>query len=107
MDPTSDAALGILPGTTGNVDPSSAFPIAGSTGVALGQGVGQQGVSPMTDGITGTVGNAVTDVWAWLNKPFTSYLAPVDVFLLVGIVIIAAVVWNLVLYHVRIAAEAI
>ena len=107
MDPTSDAALGILPGTTGQVDPSSAWPIAGSTGIAQGQGVGQFGVSPMTDGITGTVGGAVTDVWAWINKPFTSAMSPVDVFILVGIVIVAAIAWNLTLYHIRIAAESI
>jgi hypothetical protein len=107
MDPTSEAALGILPGTTGQVDPSSAWPIAGTTGVAQGQGVGQFGISPITGGIGGTVGSAVTDVWAWLNKPFTQAMSPVDVFLLIGIVIVAALVWNLVLYHVRIAAETI
>jgi hypothetical protein len=103
----SEAALGILPGTTGQVDPSSAWPIAGTTGAALGQGIGQQGVTPMTNGIGGTVSDGVVDVWEWLNKPFTTNMAPMGVFLLVGVVIIAAIVWNLVLYHVRIAAEAI
>jgi hypothetical protein len=34
-------------------------------------------------------------------------MAPTDVFILVGVVLIAAIVWNLVLYHIRIAAEAI
>ena len=106
-DTSSDAALGIMPGTTGQVDPSSAWPIAGSTGIAQGQGVGQQGITPMAGDITGSVGNAVTDVWSWINRPFTSSMAPVDVFLLVGVVIVAAIVWNLVLYHIRIAAETI
>jgi hypothetical protein len=99
--------LGTLPGTTGAVDPSSAWPIAGTTGIASGQGVGQYGISPVTSGVGGTIGGAVTSVWDWLNKPFTQAMAPTDVFILVGVVLIAAVVWNLVLYHIRIAAEAI
>ena len=99
--------LGTLPGTTINVDPASAYPIAGDAGIAQGQGVGQHGVSPMTDGLAGTIGDSVTGVWRWINRPFTSAMSPVDVFLLVGVVIVAALVWNLVLYHVRIAAEAI
>ena len=61
----------------------------------------------MTNGIGGSIGAGVTGVWDWINKPFTQAMAPIDVFLLVGVVIIAAVIWNLVLYHVRIAAEAI
>jgi hypothetical protein len=105
MEP--DAQLGTIPGTTGAVDPSSAWPIAGTTGVAQGQGIGQFGISPITGGIGGTMGDSVTSVWDWLNKPFTSAMSPVNVFLLVGVVIVAAIVWNLVLYHIRIAAEAI
>ncbi|PWT78034.1 MAG: hypothetical protein C5B60_01765 [Chloroflexi bacterium] len=101
------ALFGTLPGTTNNVDPASAWPVAGTTGFAQGQGVGQHGVSPMTGGIGGMVTGAVTGVWDWLQKPFTTHMAPVDVFLLVGVVIIAAIIWNLVLYHIRIAAEAI
>jgi hypothetical protein len=102
-----NGSLGILPGTTDAVDPASAWPIAGDTGIAQGSGVGQHGVTPMTGPITDTVGGAAASVWDWINKPFTQAMAPIDVFLLVGVVIIAAVVWNLVLYHVRIAAEAI
>ena len=105
MEP--DAQLGIIPGTPGAVAPASAWPIAGSTGVAIGRGVGQQGVTPMGEGMGGSVGAGVTNVWGWINKPFTTNMAPLDVFLLVGIVIVAAIVWNLVLYHIRIAAEAI
>lgn len=98
---------GIVPGTTGQVDPSSAYPVAGDTGVASGRGTGQYGVSPMMDGVGGSVAGGVTSVWDWLHKPFSSPMAPFDVFLLVGVVIVAALIWNLVLYHIRIAAEAI
>lgn len=104
-DINSEGALGIMPGTTGNVDPSSAFPIAGSTGIAQGQGIGQLGVSPMME--TSGPGGAVASLWDWINKPFTSAMSPVDVFLLVGVVILAAIIWNMILFHIRIAAEAI
>jgi hypothetical protein len=102
-----DGDLGILPGTTNQVDPSSAWPIAGSTGMLQGQGVGQYGVSPVIGDDGRGMGDAVTDVWDWLNKPFTTPMAPLNIFILVGIVILAALVWNLILYHVRIAAETI
>lgn len=105
MEP--DAQLGTIPGTTGQVDPSSAWPIAGDAGMAAGDGTGRFGITPMVSGATGAVGGAVTEVWAWINKPFTTPLSSFDVFLLVGVVLIAAIVWNLILYHVRIAAESI
>jgi hypothetical protein len=46
-------------------------------------------------------------VWQWLNAPFTTNMSPIDVGLLVGTVIIAILVWNLILYHLRIAAESL
>jgi|SRR5262245_963493 len=107
MEPETAELLGIMPGTTGQVDAYSAFPIAGDTGVAKGQGTGQHGVSPVTETSNGAVANAFTDVWAWINRPFTHAMSPFDVFLLVGVVIVAAIAWNLILYHIRIAAEAI
>lgn len=103
MDPT---LLGVLPGTTGNVDPNSAFPIAGWTGAAYGTGTGQHGVAPSTIGAT-SVQQAIQNIWGWLNQPFTQAMSPTDVFLLVGVVIIAIILWNLILYHIRIAAETI
>jgi hypothetical protein len=102
-----DGGLGVLPGTTYNADPSSAWPIAGDFGIAEGDGTGRFGVTPGPGGVAGTASDAVTGVWEWLNHPFTSRMSPVNVFLLVGIIIIAGLVWNLVLYHIRIAAEAI
>jgi hypothetical protein len=107
MDAIAAADLGVMEGTTINVDALSAFPVAGQTGIAQGQGVGQHGVSPMTGELTGSVAGGVESVWDWLNTPFKNALSPVTVFMLVGIVIVAALVWNLVLYHIRIAAEAI
>src|SRR5215472_497173 len=109
MEPDAlDAAglLGILPGTTGNVDPSSAAPVAGATGLALGTGTQQHGVTPMANG-NGGIWDAVQDVWEWLNTPFRSPMAPTDIWLLVGIVIVSIILWNLILYHIRIASESL
>jgi hypothetical protein len=94
---------GILPGTTGQADPFAAG-VAGLSGVSLGTGTGQQG--HQTVGGNG-MGNPFVTVWKWLNTPFTTPLSPYDIALLVGIVLISIIAWNLVLYHIRIAAEAI
>ena len=104
MDPYG---LGVLPGTTINSDPSSAYPIAGSTGIAAGTGTSQHGVAPLLSGNGGTVSGAINSVWDWLNTPFNQALSPVTVFAYVGAVIVAIILWNLILYHVRIAAETI
>jgi hypothetical protein len=106
MDPTFDTALGILPGTTGNVDPSSARPIAGATGVALGTGASQHGIAPASNGGL-NMWSAVTNVWDWLNTPFRSPMAPTDIWLMVGVVLVSIILWNLILYHIRIASEAL
>jgi hypothetical protein len=99
--------LGVIPGTTINSDPSSAYPIAGSTGLALGTGTSQHGVAPLLGGNGGTVSGAINSVWQWLNKPFNQAMSPVTVFAYVGAIIVAIILWNLILYHVRIAAETI
>lgn len=98
--------LGVLPGTTGQVDPTSAWPVAGSFGMALGTGTQQHGLTPMPSG-SGGVGGWLESLWQWLNKPFTSDMSPMGIMLLVGTVIISIIIWNLILYHIRIAAEAI
>ena len=104
MDPS---LLGVLPGTTNNLDPSSAYPFAGSTGIAQGTGTSQHGIAPLLSGTGGTVSEAINDVWEWLNTPFNSKLSPVTVFAYVGAILVAIILWNLILYHVRIAAETI
>jgi hypothetical protein len=103
MDPDDFSLLGTLPGTTGNVDPSSAWPIAGDTGVASGSGAGRYGFEGNFSG----VGGAFSSIWNWLNAPFRSPMAITDVALLVGAVMVAILVWNLILYHLRIAAESL
>jgi hypothetical protein len=103
MDPS---LYGIAPGTTGAVDPSSAWPVAGSTGVAEGSGVGQHGITPIIGG-GGSVSDAVNSIWGWLNTPFTQPMNPVTIFWIVGTILIAIIAWNLLLYHIRIAAETI
>ena len=102
MDP-DDALLGILPGTTGNVDPSSAWPIAGDTGVASGEGSGRYGITP----VFGSIGNAAGSIWSWLNEPFKSPMSAADIALVVGVVMIAILAWNLILYRIRLAAESL
>lgn len=103
----SEPDLGVLPGTTGQVDPSSAYPIAGSTGIAVGTGTSQHGVAPMLGNGNGGVAGAIEDLWNWLQTPFTTSMSPTSVFLLVGIVVVSIIAWNFILYHIRIAAEAI
>jgi hypothetical protein len=106
-----DALQGLLPGTTGNLDPSSAFPGAGDFGVALGSGTGQHGVQPVVtggDGMgNGGMSDAVSDVWEWLNTPFRQPMSPMGIFALIGTTLVAIIAWNMILYHIRIAGEAL
>ena len=103
MDPS---LLGVMSGTTIAVDQSSAFPIAGSTGIAMGTGTSQHGITPLL-GNGGSMSDAINGVWTWLNKPFQTPFSPVTTFAAVGAVIVAILLWNMILYHVRIAAETI
>ena len=100
--PDQNWFAGTIPGTTGNADPN-AQGVAGSSGIAYGTGTGQNGQvlagNNAMDGVTG--------IFDWLNAPFKTPLDPVSVVLLVGIVLVAIIGWNFVLYHVRIAAETI
>lgn len=103
----SDALGGILPGTTGNLDPGSAAMPAGSAGLAVGTGTGKFGVIPMASNLGGGVVNAITEFDDWLTTPFKTPMSPWSVALLVGVVLVSILAWNLIIYHVRIAAEAI
>lgn len=97
----------VLPGTTVNVDPNSAYPVAGDAGLAFGTGTGQQGIVPQTGGSGGGVANAIIGLWDWLNRPFTTPMSPMTLALMVGVVLVAIIFWNFILYHIRIAAETI
>jgi hypothetical protein len=101
-----DAGLaGVIPGTTLAADPYSSHPTAGEAGAAQGTGTGQHGIVPILGG--GTVGDTITAIWDWLNTPFNRPMSPVTIFAITGSIVIAIVLWNLILYHIRIAAEAI
>ena len=104
-----DASLyGFMPGETQNADPESAYPLTGQAGAASGTGVGQHGIAPVTsNGMGGSAMGAVQTVWRWLNTPFQTPMAPTTVFALVGVILVAVILWNMILYHVRIAAETI
>jgi hypothetical protein len=104
MDPS---LFGVMEGTTSQLDTSSAYPFAGSSGIALGTGTQQHGVAPLLSSTGGTVSDAINGVWEWLNQPFSSQMSIVTVFAYVGAIIVAVIAWNLLLYHIRIAAETI
>jgi hypothetical protein len=97
---------GTLPGTTSNLDPSSASKPAGSAGLAVGTGTGRLGVVPILSDLGGGVGELITDFWEWLKTPFGP-ISPGNLALMVMVVFAAIIAWNFMLYHVRIAAEAI
>jgi hypothetical protein len=98
-----DWTAGLMPGTTQNVDPSAPG-AAGTYDQAIGTGSGRYGFQTVTDN---TSSNPFIGAWQWLNSPFQTPLSIVDLFWIIGAVLIAFLLWNLILYHVRIAAEAI
>ena len=98
----TEYSAGVMPGTTGQLDVDTPGG-AGSSGVTYGTGTGQQGTAMVMDAL----GNPFVSLWEWINKPFRVPLSPWDVAILVGVVLFALLAWNLVLYHIRIAAEAI
>lgn len=100
------ASLGVLPGTTQQVDPSSAWPIAGSAGAALGTGTGQFGIVPQAGGsLMG--GSFWENFWNWLNAPLTQTISAYHIFLLIGAILIGWFLWGMIFYHIRIAAESV
>jgi hypothetical protein len=101
----TDWSGGIMEGTTQQADPTAAG-VAGSSGLMLGTGTGQAGVQ-LLDASGASNGNPFVAAWSFLNKPFKTPMTMTGVFLLVGTVIVAIVLWNLILYHIRIAAEEI
>ena len=104
LAPEVDWSAGILPGTTQQVDPNAPG-VAGSTGIASGTGAGQHGVQNIFG--SASMGNPFTAVWQWINTPFQTPMSPYTVSVLIGIILISIIGWNLILYHIRIAAEAI
>ena len=106
MDPDLATELGIMPGSTIQVDTASASMPAGSFGMASGTGAGQHGITPIT-GSGSAMFNGVNAVWDWLNTPFKQPMSPAGIGLMVGSVIVAILFWNLLLYHLRIAAESL
>ena len=101
----NDVLAGIVPGTTAQADwlPGT----TGTTGLAVGTGTGQAGIVPAMGTLGGTISGAISDTWAWLNEPFQTPLDAWSIFLIVGVIIVAIILWNLILYHIRIAAETV
>lgn len=90
-------------GTTSQLDPGTSGG-AGQSGLALGDGTGQQGNTPLA---TNGSGNPFVALYTWLQTPFKTPMSPASVMLLVGVIMVAILAWNLILYHIRIAAEAL
>jgi hypothetical protein len=88
------------------MDPTLAALGFDETGVSAGTGAGIQGHSPLL-GSGGSMTNGINAVWDWLNKPFTTPMSPVGIAMIVGAIIVAMILWNMVLYHIRIAAETL
>lgn len=89
-------------GTTSMLDPGTDGG-AGASGLALGTGTGQAGTPQINQADT----NPFVATWSWLNTPFRTPMSPTTVFLLIGTIVLAIIAWNLILYHIRIAAEAL
>jgi hypothetical protein len=89
------------------MDPSLAALGYSETGQTAGTGAGIQGHAPTLVGSGGTMTSAVNSVWEWLNTPFKQPMSPVGIALIVGSVLVAVILWNMVLYHLRIAAETL
>ncbi len=77
------------------------------TGVASGTGAGQHGVSQVLTQGEGPVTHAINSLWAWLNEPFSAPLSPMGLTMIVGAILVAVILWTFILYHIRIAAEAL
>jgi hypothetical protein len=77
---------------------------ADAGGLALGTGTGQQGNVPVASNDNGGFLDSIFD---WFTQPLVGNISPTGVFMLVGAVVISIIVWNLLLYHLRIAGEEI
>lgn len=96
-------SAGILPGTTTNADPDAAG-VAGTSGSGLGTGTGKYGYQTVAGaGVT----NPFINAWQFINEPITTPLSAMDVFVLIGTVLVSILLWNLILFHIRVAAESI
>lgn len=91
-----------LLGTTGQLDEDTPGG-AGGSGLSLGLGTGQHGHATVSTADS----NPFVAVWRWLNTPFVTPLSPWSVALLVGIVLVSVIAWNMLLFHIRIAAESL
>ena len=75
-------------------------------GIASGTGTGQHGLVPVATG-NGTALDYFAQLRNWLAAPFAGGLSPTGVFLLIGVITISIIAWNLILWHIRAASEAI
>ena len=102
----NDILAGVAPGTTSQADwiPGTT---TGTFGAAAGTGTGQQGIAPLASWGAGTIGDAFASVRAWLDKPFTTPMSASTIFILIGVVLVSVIAWNLILYHIRLAAAEI
>ena len=84
---------------------SGLAPTADNSGLALGTGTGPHGVIAQSQGNTAV--SAIDSVLNWLKAPLTEQWSPQEIFLIVGIIIASFIGWNMILYHIRLAAETL
>lgn len=90
--------------TTGSLTGLSSPP---GSGLAVGTGTGKYGAVSNPQDTTAGAPFSFSDLVNWLNTPFTNAMSPAYLFLVVGTILVAIILWNLILYHIRIAAETI
>lgn len=77
---------------------------ADQAGYALGTGTGPHGIVVPSNPPTPM---GLGSVFSWLNKPFSTPLSATDLFLITGVIIVSIIAWNLILFHIRLAAETL
>jgi hypothetical protein len=78
---------------------------AETAGAAMGTGTGQYGIVPTI--VPAGSGDLIAKIAALPTKPFAGSLSAIDIFLVVGVVGFASIVWGFMLYHVRLAAKQV
>jgi len=73
----------------------------------MGTGTGPYGAVTVPTYGGGTVGDGIKSVFAWLNAPFTHPMNPTTVFLIVGVILVSLLAWNMILFHLRLAAQTL
>lgn len=84
---------------------SGLAPTANNSGVAQGLGTGPYGAVAIPSGNSAMT--ALQSVLNWINAPLTEQWSPKFIVEVIGLILIGFIFWNMIIFHVRLAAEAI